>query len=64
MEDADTELERRIEAAAEAAKIVKRGMKEVVKEAEVKATATKATAFLPLLVRVRTDRCTMFYYSQ
>ena len=60
MEDADTELERRIEAAAEAAKIVKRGMKEVVKEAEVKATATKDTAFLSFLVGVYTDRCTSF----
>ena len=45
-----TELERQMEAAAEAAEIDERGMKEVA----------KATAFLLLLVGVRTDRCKMF----
>ena len=55
-----TNPERRMEAAAEAAKIAERGMKEDDKEAEVKATAAKATTFLLFLVRVCTDRCTMF----
>ena len=49
-----------MEAAAEAAKIDERGMKEVAEEAEVKAVAAKATTFLSFLVGVRTYRCTMF----
>ena len=55
-----TDPERRMEAAAEVDKISERGMKEDDKEAEVKAIAAKATIFLLLLVRVCTDRCTMF----
>ena len=46
-------------AAAEAAKISKRGMEEAAKEARVK-SAAKATDFFLFLVRVCTYRCTMF----
>ena len=59
MEAADVNLERYMETVAEAAKITKRGMKESAKEAEVKDAAAKSTNFLSLLVRVRTDRCTL-----
>ena len=59
-EDVDADLERRTEAAAEAAKITERGMKEAAEETEVKYAAAKATTFLSFLVRVHTYRCTMF----
>ena len=64
MEDAASDLERRRVAAAEAANIFERGIKEAAKEAEVKSAAAKATAFLLFLVVVLTDRGKMFYYSQ
>ena len=65
MEAVASHLEIRTEAAAEAAKITKRGMKEAVEESEVKAAASKSTAdkatnFLLFLVGVCTDMCTMF----
>ena len=44
MEAASAELQKRMEAAAEAAEIAKRGMKESAKEAKVKSAATKSAA--------------------
>ena len=55
-----TNLEIQMEAAVEVAKFFDRGMKEAAEEAEVKAAASKSTAFLLFLVGVCTDRCTMF----
>ena len=54
MESSASGLERWMEDAMEAAKISERGMKKASKEANVKSAATKATAFLLFLVRVRT----------
>ena len=50
LETAAANLDIWMEAADEAAKITDRGMKETVKEAKVKSTPTKSTAFLSFLV--------------
>ena len=60
MEAAATNLERRMEDVVESTEIAERVMKEAAEEAEVKAAVAKATVFLLLLVRVRTDQCKMF----
>ena len=60
MEAAASDLDIQMKAVAEAAKIAKRGIKEASEEAWVKAAASKATAFLSVLVGVCTYRCTMF----
>ena len=60
MEATAADLGIRMEAASEAAKFSRRGMKDAVEEAGVNAAATKATTFLSFLVRVRTDRCAIF----
>ena len=60
LEAVDADLERRMEAATEEAEINERGMNEAAKTFEVKAAAEKTNAFLLFLVRVHSDRCTMF----
>ena len=55
-----TDLKIQIEAAAEAAEITERGMKEAAKEAKSKAATAKSTTFLLLLVVICTERCTIF----
>ena len=60
MKAASADLERQMEATAEAVKISERGMKEAAKEAKVKAAAAKSNALFLFLVGVRTYKCKMF----
>ena len=60
MKAAAADLERQMEATAEAVKIAERGMKEATEEADSKAAAAKSNAFFLFLVGVLTYKCTMF----
>ena len=60
MEATAADMDRQMEASAEAAKFSEKEMREAAEEAEVKTASAKDTAFLFFLVRVCTNRFAMF----